>query len=226
MSRREMVAVATVMAALVGAGCAKKRRVPAPPVRPQAGWTEEGVASWYGHPYHGRKAANGETYDMEKMTAAHRTLPFGAMVSVENRENGKRVEVRVTDRGPFVEGRIIDLSRAAAEAIGMLGPGTARVQIRLTGYGPAKLAEEGVEEEAGFAVQVAAFSIRANAEAMKERLGGRYHPVRVVEREGSKTPWRVLVGEKKTEEEARELSGRVRQETGAEAVVVRLDPPK
>src|SRR5512145_2050570 len=96
--------------------CSKKRHAMRPPAAPAPGWTETGIASWYGEPYHGRKAANGETYDMEQMTAAHRTLPFGAMVQVTNRTNGKKVEVRITDRGPFVDGRIIDLSRAAARA--------------------------------------------------------------------------------------------------------------
>jgi rare lipoprotein A len=224
MWKRKTVAVAALIAALAAAGCAKKRRAPAAPSRPAAGWTEEGVASWYGHPYHGRKAANGETYDMEKMTAAHRTLPFGAMVRVENRENGRWVEVRVTDRGPFVDDRVIDLSRAAAEAIGMIGPGTARVKLKLIGYGPARAQEEG--HEGGYAVQAGAFSRRENAEALKERMERQYHPVRVVEREGLKAPWRVLIGEKRTEEEARSLAERVRKEAGTDALVVRLDPAK
>lgn len=205
-------------ALLTMGGCAKKRRAPQTPQRPAVGWTEEGVASWYGHPYHGRKAANGERYDMEKMTAAHRTLPFGTVVAVENRENGKKVQVRITDRGPFVDGRVIDLSRAAAEAIGMIGPGTARVKLRVEGYGPAR-----EETGSGFAAQAGAFASRANAEAMKERLDRKYAPVRVVEREGSKAPWRVLVGEKASEEEARRLAEELRRETGAEAYVVRLE---
>ncbi len=87
------------------------------------GSTEIGIASWYGHPYHGRQAANGEIYDMEKLTAAHRTLPFDTWVRVENISNGKTVEVRITDRGPFVGDRIIDLSHAAAREIEMIGPG-------------------------------------------------------------------------------------------------------
>ncbi len=80
-------------------------------------YTEEGNASWYGAPFHGRKASNGETYDMNKMTAAHRTLPFNSMVRVTNLNNGKSAVVRITDRGPFVDNRIIDLSRAAAQEI-------------------------------------------------------------------------------------------------------------
>src|SRR5438067_9814357 len=86
-----------------------------------------GVASWYGHPYHGRHAANGEVYDMEKLTAAHRTLPFDTWVHVVNTSNQKTVDVRIIDRGPFVDGRIIDLSHAAARQIELIGPGVTEV---------------------------------------------------------------------------------------------------
>src|SRR5215472_17364673 len=111
-------------------GCGKKHHVAANvPSTPSAGATEMGLASWYGHPYHGRAAANGEIYDMEKLTAAHRTLPFGALVRVTNLTNDKSVEVRIIDRGPFVDGRIIDLSHAAAEAIGFVGAGLAQVRL-------------------------------------------------------------------------------------------------
>lgn len=95
------------------------------------GKTQKGVASWYGHPYHGRRTSNGEVYDMNKMTAAHRALPFDTWVQVMNLDNGRSTQVRINDRGPFVRGRIIDLSRAAAEAIAMIGPGTARVRLKI-----------------------------------------------------------------------------------------------
>src|SRR5580658_2947053 len=110
--------------ALIGCG-RKQPRVamppPAPPA-PAAGTTERGVASWYGKPYDGRAAADGEIYNMERLVAAHRTLPFQTMVRVRNLANDKTVDVRIIDRGPFVGGRIIDLSHAAAAAIGMIGP--------------------------------------------------------------------------------------------------------
>lgn len=220
MSRRVLALCAALAAAIAAGGCAKKKPAPPVQVKPPVGWTEDGVASWYGHPYHGRKAANGETYDMQKMTAAHKTLPFGALVEVWNRENGKKVQVRITDRGPFVEGRVIDLSQAAARAIDMIGPGTARVRLRIIGYGPPKEAES-----AAFAAQAGAFASKENAEAFKETLEKRYWPVRIVERQGSNTPWRVLVGEKPSEEEARRLAEQIRKETGAEAYVVRLGAP-
>ena len=87
------------------------------------------MASWYGNPFHGRATASGEIYDMEAMTAAHPTLPFGTRLRVENLENGRSVTVTINDRGPFVKDRILDVSRKAARELGMLGPGTARVRI-------------------------------------------------------------------------------------------------
>ena len=98
-----------------------------------AGLELRGTASWYGIPFHGRKTANGETYDMNGLTCAHRTLPFGTVLLVTNLGNSKSVTVRVTDRGPFISGRIVDLSRGAASALGMLDTGTARVSLRVVG---------------------------------------------------------------------------------------------
>ena len=92
---------------------------------------EEGIASWYGMPFNGRRAADGEIFDMNTLVAAHRTLPFGSIVRVTNLNNGRRSHVRVIDRGPFVGDRILDLARAAAVALDMIGTGTARVRIEL-----------------------------------------------------------------------------------------------
>ena len=189
-------------------------RVPAP----GPGWTETGIASWYGHPYHGRHAANGEVYDMEKLTAAHRTLPFGSWVEVRNLSNGREVQVRITDRGPFVEDRIIDLSKAAARAIAMIGPGT--VKVRLTLVAPPK----GEPAEEWYAVQVGAFQDRAKAERMRKRMRERFGEARVVLRDGEPRLWRVLVGRAPAPEEASALAGQLREELGA-AFVVRLDEP-
>src|SRR5206468_3480537 len=114
-------------------GCHKQRVVMTPPIGPARSNVvlrpEEkvGLASWYGDPYHGRRTSNGETYNKYGMTAAHRTLPFDTVVKVNNLENGKIVKVRINDRGPFIENRIIDLSYTAAKQIDMLGPGTAKV---------------------------------------------------------------------------------------------------
>jgi rare lipoprotein A len=97
------------------------------------GIKDRGVASWYGEQFHGRQAANGEIFDMDALTAAHRTMPLGSIVRVVNLTNGKHLHVRITDRGPYVNGRILDLSRAAAVQLGMDQEGTAHVQIEIVG---------------------------------------------------------------------------------------------
>jgi len=117
----------------VAVGCGKRATAHAPsPVKPvPLGWTETGVASWYGAQYDGRKTSSGEVFDMRAMTAAHRTLPFNTWLEVTNLTNGKQVEVRVTDRGPFVDGRIIDLSMGAAERIEMVRAGVVKVKLKV-----------------------------------------------------------------------------------------------
>jgi len=97
--------------------------------------TVEGVASYYAHDFHGRTTANGEKYDMYAMTAAHKSFPFNTMVRVHNLANDKNIVVRINDRGPFVEGRIIDLSLGAAQRIGMIESGTARVRLEVLEWG-------------------------------------------------------------------------------------------
>src|SRR5260370_11514781 len=166
--------IVLVVAAVALAGCGHKKRArvrpPAPPRAPvvvQLGDTEEGIASWYGHPYHGRAAADGEIYDMEKMTAAHRTLPFNTWVRVYDLDNKRTAEVRIIDRGPFVDGRIIDLSHAAARDLEMIGPGVARVRIAVIRTPP-------VLSPGLVAVQVGAFRDRANAERLRSRMEARY----------------------------------------------------
>jgi rare lipoprotein A len=155
-------------------------------------------------------------YDMEKMTAAHRTLPFGTWVEVANVDNGLATRVRVIDRGPFVRGRIIDLSRAAARQIAMLGAGTAHV--RLTVVAPPEVAAE----EAWFAVQVGAFSDRTRAETLRRRMQERFGEARLLLRDGDPPLWRVLVGREPAQERAAGLAERLRLELG-DAFVVRLD---
>lgn len=217
-THRSKALAALLAALLLSSACTKRKRTASAPFMPAPGWTETGVASWYGNPYHGRQAANGEIYDMEALTAAHRTLPFGAILAVTNLTNHKDVQVRVTDRGPFVGGRIIDLSRAAARAIEMIGPGTARVRIRLVEYGPARL----LPDSGPFAVQVGAFSDRGNAQKLSRRLARNYDPVDVVRREGSRAPWRVLVGRKPVQSDAEALAETLRRDF-KDVFVVRLD---
>ena len=130
MNERRRLLPAWLVLLVLGVGCGRKPEIRLPPPRPAVvGAAETGIASWYGVPYHGRRTSNGEVYDMNKLTAAHLSLPFGAWVRVANLGNGREVDVRINDRGPFVKNRVIDLSRAAAQQIGMLGPGTARVRM-------------------------------------------------------------------------------------------------
>ena len=178
--------------------------------------SETGIASWYGHPYHGRHTANGEIYDMNQLTAAHPTLPFGAHVRVVNLQNQETVEVRVNDRGPFVEGRIIDLSHAAAEAIQMVNAGLAQVRLEV-------LDEPDSPAAAQFAVQVGAFQDRANADRCVERMRGRYGAARLSLREGDPALWRVLVGAESSEDAARTLAARIRTESGERGFIARLE---
>jgi rare lipoprotein A len=198
--------------------CGEKRAVRAAIPAPVAG-AEVGIASWYGHPYHGRAAASGEIYDMEKFTAAHRTLPFGTLVRVVNLDNDKVVDVRINDRGPFVGDRIIDLSHAAAQAIGLIGPGIARVRVEVM--------QTPVAATGGFyAVQVGAFQFRGNAERLRAEMEARYGAARLVQRPGEPPLWRVLVGRAASENDAGMLAGRIRAEQDgklAQSFVVRDD---
>lgn len=145
------------------------------------GFVQEGKASWYGKDFHGKLTSNGERYDMHAMTAAHKTLPLGVYVRVYNKSNGIAAIVRVNDRGPFVKGRIIDLSFSAAKKLGIVDSGTAPVRIEALGYEAdsqsGKVAYRvPVSYDAGsYTVQVGAFTVQANAQRlakdMKEHSG-------------------------------------------------------
>ena len=142
------------------------------------GKTEKGLASWYGEPYHGRRTASGEIYDMHEMTAAHRTLPFGTMVKVERRDTGADVKLRITDRGPFIKGRIIDLSYAGAKKIGLDIDGIAPVKVTVIGWqeppkrkaGDRDRKAEHPKGEDCLWVQVGAFGSMDNARGVERRL--------------------------------------------------------
>ena len=183
-----------------------------------AGYTEEGNASWYGEPFNGRRASNGEIYDMYKLTAAHRTLPFDTMVRVTNLNNGKSTTVRITDRGPFVENRIIDLSLAAAREIDLVGPGVAPVHVEVLG--------NNVDPTAGFfTVQVGAFKDRGNAERLRDRLNASYSPIFIQQYDAPEgTFYRVRVGKISGEDAAQQFSEQLRSREGFTPYVTRLDP--
>lgn len=220
MRLRAAITLVALAGALSLASCAKKHVAAgtAPQAPSQIRSSETGLASWYGHPYHGRAAADGEIYDMEKLTAAHRTLPFGTWVRVTNLGNGKTVDVRIIDRGPFVEGRIIDLSHAAAEVIGSIGPGVAEVRMDVLSFPAVPAAEN------WFAVQAGAFLDKDRAERLRSSLEKEYGSARLVRRPGSPALWRVLAGREQTEQAANSLQQRIRNEIGT-GFVVRLDQP-
>ena len=158
------------------------------PLLSAAGFSEEGIASWYGKDFHGRKTSNGEIYDMYAMTAAHKTLPMNVYLRVTNRGNGRSVVVRVNDRGPFIKGRIIDLSYSAAKELEVVGPGTAPVRIETLGYreqtppGAAVVYRQPESYRVGpFTVQVGAFTVADNARRLSGELKARFGASDVVE---------------------------------------------
>lgn len=147
------------------------------PLLSAQGYSEEGVASWYGKDFHGKKTANGEVYDMYAMTAAHKLLPFGTQLRVTNLDNNRSIVVRVNDRGPFVANRVIDLTHTGAEKLDMIGPGTARVRLESVGTIPG---QRGNDLIGRFYVQVGAFSVKENAHKLAQSLQNRKIACRIV----------------------------------------------
>ena len=184
-----------------------------------AGYVEQGVASWYGPDFHGGRTATGETYDMHAMTGAHPTLPLPTWVHVTNLENGKSVVVRLNDRGPFARGRIIDLSRSAAEALDMVRAGTARVEVRSLASGDAAPAAA----PAAYYAQAGAFGNRENAEALAGSLrAAGIEGVTVMEGTANGSPlFRVRAGPAATLPDFDRLVERMRA-AGADAVRLAL----
>jgi rare lipoprotein A len=204
-------------------------------------WREEGLASWYGSDFHGRRTANGERYNMYAMTAAHKTLPLGTEVVVTSRESGRRVRVRVNDRGPFVAGRVIDLSFAAARALGSADAGVVPVVVEASLPASAFAAAGAAGAGAGgappagsrpspppplrgsFAVQVGAFAVEGNARALAARLPVPPGAAVVAPFEDNRgTWWRVRVGGYRDEEDASTAAASL-GEIGFPGFVVRED---
>ena len=182
------------------------------------GYVERGMASWYGPGFHGNKTANGEVYDMHKLTAAHRTLPLGSVAVVRSMSNGREITVRINDRGPFARGRVLDLSLAGAKALDMVGNGTDRIELRVVDF-------QGRRSDMGaLRVQIGSFSERENALNLLERAkraypGGRIQAIDLPE--GRR--YRVQVGEFRTESQAEDAASRLGSQLETDPFVVRDD---
>jgi rare lipoprotein A len=226
-----MLVAAAVLLLLAVGGCGTKARrsggIPGSkpytvygrtyyPLKSARGFTEEGIASWYGPGFHGKKTANGEIYNMHAMTAAHRILPLGSIVRVHNRRNGRSLVLRINDRGPFADDRVIDLSRAAAEKLGVIGEGTAPVRITAMhdglpegGSGSGEQARKMNRNTGGrLYLQVGAYPEKEDAQEMArqmEALGyrGRYLFAERVKR------WRVQIGPLSSREVALNMKERL-----------------
>ena len=190
-------------------------------------YAEKGLASWYGKDFHGRLTANGEVYNMYGNSAAHKTLPFETVVMVENLDNGRKLTTRINDRGPFVRGRIIDLSYGAAKDIGLIGPGVARVRLTVLKWGDGQYkhgqrAKQAVQtatagkaspEENNYSVQVGSFRNRDNALRLKQRLERNFRDVHIEERVTNQyTLYRVKIGRNLDRDYADRLSERLEKE--------------
>ena len=178
---------------------------------------ETGVASWYGAPYHNRRGSNGEIYDMHAMTAAHRTLPLGSMVRVTNPEDGTFAIVRITDRGPFIEGRIIDLSQAAAKKIGLVQKGTAKVRLEVL------KTPQPIEVGGRWAVQIGGFGNEDTARNLADHLSRRYHTAKVLTFNSPAGDWWVRVRVKQDQRSRAEEVMRAEKTSEGGIFLVRLD---
>jgi rare lipoprotein A len=154
------------------------------------GYKEKGVCSWYGPDFHGKSTSSGERYDMHGPTAAHRTLPYNTQVRVRNLANNKEILVRINDRGPFMKDRILDLSYQSAKDLGLIGPGTAWVELEAlgileefeeNGQKLARLVQQVDFQQGDFTLQVGAFKERQNAQRLRERLLSEYDRVEITE---------------------------------------------
>ena len=193
MKRLNRLAVLFFCLILAAAGCVRVKYFP-------EGSIEQGMASWYGPNFHGKTTSSREVYDMFDMTAAHQTLPFGTVVIVTNLDNNKSVTVRINDRGPFVKGRIIDLSYAAAQVLDMLGPGVVPVRVEvLKDLSPKQSVVK-------YSVQIGSFSAKAGADDLKHRLGSEFGNVYITEFKTERQIYYRVRIKAKTRREAEEIA--------------------
>ena len=228
--RRSLIGLGPLAAGLLLAACAGPRYA-ATPWPPAAGDAEVGLASWYGRDFHGRRTSSGEIYDMYQMTAAHRTLPLGTWVEVIHVETGRSIQVRVNDRGPFIAGRVIDLSYGAARVLGMVGQGVAPVRVRPLSAVAARTVAAPVAAAPAtgarvaappgrFTMQLGSFTSRENATAFAGTLQQRFYGVHLVPaRLDGETVYRVRMGTYQSREEARSAAEAVAK-AGYDVVVM------
>ncbi|MBT9331659.1 septal ring lytic transglycosylase RlpA family protein [Acidipila sp. 4G-K13] len=179
-------------------------------------WTESGMASWYGPPYHNHMGANGKIFDQNMVSAAHRTLPMGSLIKVTNMSTGQSAVMRVTDRGPFVPGRVLDLSEGAAKEVGVWRPGTANVRIDV--YETPKPMDEGGR----WCVQIGAFTHEKEALRLEEHLERKYQTANVIEFTGPTGHWVRIRPANDDRERAVEIAHELKPVEG-DAYLVRLD---
>lgn len=200
------------------------------PLSSHEGFVQSGIASWYGSDFHGKTTSNGEIYDMHAMTAAHKTLPLGVYVRVRHRDNGREAVVRINDRGPFVAGRIIDLSSSAAREIGIVESGIGPVKIEALGYldrtatGRTVYRAPASYDRGSFGIQVGAFSRLENARRMADEIKRR-HGVSSIRESVVKGVryYRVRAGNYTSLKEAEQVRDRSSDRVIAAGFVVALD---
>jgi rare lipoprotein A len=200
------------------------------PLATADGFRQRGLASWYGEDFHGRPTSSGEIYDMHGLSAAHKILPLGTVVRVRNLENGRTLDLRINDRGPFVRGRVIDLSYGAAKRLGVDVPGTAPVEVVAIGMAPARpggpTPRAARLQPGPFTVQVGAFGDRANAEQLAANLKRVYRAAQVRELycpNREQTFYRVLVGRVATLEKAEDYERMLRRRGFPDAFTIAVD---
>ena len=245
--RRLLLSHVAVLLLIVGCATAPPPPSPAPPERPSyevfgkryyplpsaEDFVERGIASWYGSDFHGRPTSTGEIYNMYAHTAAHKTLPLHTYVEVTNQKNGKKTVVRINDRGPFVDGRIIDLSYTAASELGMAEEGLAPVQVVALGYARegwegGKWVREYVKPPSyrvgDFAIQVGSFIQQDNAQRLYASLSGKYTGTSISTYErGTQRFYRVWVGQYSRLEEAQAAAKNLQEQGFAQAFVIARD---
>lgn len=188
------------------------------------GYSERGIASWYGPNFHGKPTANGETYDMHGLTAAHKTLPLPSYVQVKNLENGREIILRINDRGPFVGERIIDLSFAAATELDMIEQGTAQVEVSVLSPEAIDLVTGGSDASlvgSRFVIQMASFRQRARAEHYQSILQQKtHHPVTLAASQDQSPVYRIQVGPFTTPARALAVASQLRLPELGEPLIV------